>query len=97
MDPLLLISLVMQGLSAARVTLKASSPTESPRVTKRRGVHLAADSPTLVIADRTFYRENPQPLIPPLALHGGAYTRHTQQLKEGFTQAKASPVTLPTT
>lgn len=52
-------------------------------------MHLSVDSPTLVLAGRKFYREIPQPLIPPLTLHGGVDTQHTQQLKEGLTQRKA--------
>lgn len=71
MDTLLLISLVKSGLSAGRVTLKASFPTESLRVIKRGGVHLSVDSPTLVIASRKFHREIPQPLISPFALPRG--------------------------
>lgn len=79
------------------MTLKVCFPVESPRVTKRRGVLLSAGSPTLAITGRKFYRQIPQPLIPPLAFQGGVFTQLTQQLKEGFTQAKASPVTHPTT
>ena len=72
---LLLISLAKSGLSVARVTQKASFPTESLQVTKRRGVLLSLDRPILATAGRKFYREIPQPHALP-APHGGVYTHN---------------------